>query len=73
LKRKPNFCGDYHLAAPAFERSADQFLVPEGTIDLDCVEEGATWLDRAMQCGDRLRFVGRSTRLAQAHAAETDG
>lgn len=58
LKRKPNFCGDYHLAAPAFERSADQFLVPEGTIDLDCVEEGATWLDRAMQCDDRLRFVG---------------
>ena len=66
------FGGDGHLAAPALQRPAEQFLIDEWAIDLGRVEEGAAEFDGAVQGGDRFGLVGRTVGLAHAHAAKAD-
>src|SRR6266851_3506311 len=68
----PEFRGDHHLIAPAFDRATDQLLVLKRTVRIGGVEECNSQLDRAFDGGDRFGFVGRPIELAHAHAAKAE-
>src|SRR5882757_3846641 len=61
---------DHHLIPMSLERTAKQFLVGEGAINLGGIKEGHAELDRPVYRRHRFRIVEAAIRLAHAHAAE---
>src|SRR5205807_9465740 len=57
---------------PAPERTAEELLVLERTVDFRGIEERRAELERALDRRQRLRLVGRAVRLTHPHAAEAE-
>jgi hypothetical protein len=72
LETKTELGRDHDLGTPALECAPEELLVRVGAIHLGRVEEVASQVDGAMQCGNRFLFVRRTVGLTHAHAAEAD-
>src|ERR1700733_2790655 len=66
------FGRDDGALTPTLERTAQQLLVAEGSVDFGGIEQRHAQFQRALQGGERFRVVGRPVTLAHAHAAETE-
>jgi hypothetical protein len=74
LDLEAKFCGDLYLMAEWSQRLTDEFFIRVRTINLRCIEERYTTLDRrANQRNPLLLLHGRAVAKAQPHTAEPNG
>ncbi len=72
LDLETKFRGQDHLFPPSLQRTAEEFFVGEGAVDLSGIEKRAAELDRAMNRGDGFGIIRRPVSLAHPHAAQAD-
>jgi hypothetical protein len=74
IEFEPELGGDDHLVPDRRQRSADEFLIDEGAIDLGRIEEIDAHVHcRAKQRRHLLRILGRAIGKTHPHAAEPEG